>query len=293
MTDWITRINQLLDEDLSSRNWPSQRLGQAMHYAVCSGGKRSRATLAYLVGTGLGLAPEAIDSIAMAIECLHAYTLVHDDLPAMDNDDWRRHQPSCHKAFDEATAILAGDALQTHAFTLLCEGRSDHKLEQIKYFTQAVGAAGLCSGQSLDMIHTADDCNLTTLYQIHRLKTGVLIAAACCLPGIAADCSETERAQLQVFGEALGLLLQINDDLIDDQKDTGKSRGKDQAQKKASMGTQLNQTEAQTKLQEAVHDCKEKLSQLKHLLRNTSDIHKRFLSKSSTFTSAKQKVNPN
>jgi len=231
-----------------------------MHYAVCNGGKRTRAKLCYLIGTGLGLPPETIDPIAMAIECLHAYTLVHDDLPAMDDDDWRRHKPSCHKAFDEATAILAGDALQAHAFQLLCAGND---IQQIRFFTETVGAAGLCSGQSLDMTHESG-CDTDTIAKIHRLKTGVLLGAACRLPGIAAKRSEKELDQLQTLGETLGLLLQINDDLIDYDADTGKSAGKDQEQNKASLSN-LNRDKAKEILRQTQANCQKQLSELRCL----------------------------
>jgi farnesyl diphosphate synthase len=149
-------------------------------------------------------------------------------------------------------------------------------LAQIACFAQAVGAAGLCSGQSLDMTHTADNCDLATVYQIHHLKTGVLLGAACRLPGIAADRNESELQQLQDFGEALGLLLQINDDLMDGQHNTGKSCGKDQAQNKASIAT-VEQNNGQTKLQEALDTCKEKLAQLSYL-ENQTDLEHIFLS---------------
>jgi geranylgeranyl pyrophosphate synthase len=279
MTDWVNRINQKLDQALSDLDCPCPRLAEAMHYAVCNGGKRTRATLTYLIGTGLELAAESIDPIAMAIECLHAYTLVHDDLPAMDDDDWRRHQPSCHKAFDEATAILAGDALQTYAFELLSTGSSENKLQQITYFSQVVGATGLCAGQSLDMTHTADSCELETTYRIHHLKTGVLLGACCRLPGIAAGLHIKDLDQLQAFGEALGLLLQINDDLIDSHGDTGKSTGKDHAQNKASIGTQLDQTNAQQVLQQTLIDCHSQLATLTCLGEGKRNlIHKEFLS---------------
>lgn len=261
---WFERINQLLDQDLLSRDWPSEQLAKAMHYAVCNGGKRSRATLSYLIGEGLGLKTELIDPIAMAIECLHAYTLIHDDLPAMDDDDWRRHQPSCHKAFDEATAILAGDALQSHAFTLLSEGPSaaNLKIAQIQFFANAVGAMGLCSGQSLDMIHEAQSTDFDTIKQIHHLKTGTLLAVACRLPGIAADLEEPELQQLQQFGEELGLLLQINDDLIDNLNNTGKSSGKDKEQNKACISNCLNANQTQQIFQQLINDCQTTLSNL-------------------------------
>ncbi len=264
MTNWTQRINEKLEAHFSEQNWPSQQLLKAMHYAVCNGGKRSRAKLCYLIGTGLKLSPENIDPIAMAIECLHAYTLVHDDLPAMDDDDWRRHQPSCHKAFDEATAILAGDALQAHAFRLLCEGND---IKQIRFFADTAGAPGLCSGQSLDMLHKANS-SLATIQQIHHLKTGVLLGAACRLPGMAANRQDHELDLLQRFGEQLGLLLQINDDLIDNNKGIGKTVGKDQKQNKASLSN-VDQALAKKAVNEAIRSCEHTLAQILFLPADT------------------------
>lgn len=270
MTNWVERIDQKLDQDLSSRQWPCSKLSEAMHYAVCNGGKRTRATLCYITGTGLRLTLEQLDRMAMAIECLHAYTLVHDDLPAMDDDDWRRYQPSCHKAFDEATAILAGDALQTHAFTILSEGNTDNKIEQIRFFAEAVGASGLCSGQSLDMTHNSSS-SLETIRQIHTLKTAVLLGAACRLPGIAAGCNAVELDQLQNFGEKLGLLLQANDDLIDGDSNTGKSAGKDFQQNKASLGSTLITPESTDVLRKTLEDCNQSLKDLRFLTKKSQN----------------------
>lgn len=235
-----------------------------MHYAVCNGGKRSRATLSYLVGSGLGLELAALEPIAMAIECLHAYTLAHDDLPAMDDDDWRRGKPSCHRQFGEATAILAGDALQAFALQLLAEApiSAEKKVAQLSYFSQTVGAAGLCSGQSLDMSSQADTCNLDDIYRIHHLKTGVLLGAACKLPGIAANCNDEQLQKLQAFGEKLGLLLQINDDLIDMDTNTGKSAGKDAEQNKACIGNFLTNEKAKELFKTVWAECNQLIEQL-------------------------------
>lgn len=287
MTNWVNRINQKLDQDLMSYDWPAPQLGKAMHYAVCNGGKRTRSTLSYLVGTGLGLTLDEMDSIAMAIECLHAYTLVHDDLPAMDDDDWRRHQPSCHKAFDEATAILAGDALQAHAFYLLAKGVGDKKIEQLIFFAETVGAAGLCSGQSMDMSYQAHNCDLATLYRIHHLKTGVLLGAACRLPAIASAQKKVVQDDLQAFGEALGILLQINDDLIDKDDKTGKTAGKDQTQNKATFG--LDPQKGREKLEDQRQRCQQILNKLICLNKaSRKEIESYFLSEKAQLLSSTQ-----
>lgn len=290
-SDFVVHISTELDKNLSNQPWPCPQLRQAMHYAVCNGGKRSRATLTYLIGTGLDLDLSVIEPIAMAIECLHAYTLVHDDLPAMDDDDWRRGKPSCHRQFDEATAILAGDALQAYAFQLLAEApiEAAKKIEQIQYFSTIVGASGLCSGQSLDMISTADDCSLDDIYHIHHLKTGVLLGAACRLPGIAAHRDEAELQQLQNFGEKLGLLLQINDDLIDMHHNTGKSAGKDAAQNKACISNHLTAEKAELMLKQTWDLCRQNLQDFHFLnISNKAKLEECFLTAAANLLSSQR-----
>ena len=175
------RINQFLTSKLDGYTAYNSPLIQAMSYAVLLGGKRIRPFLIYATGRMLGVPLEKLDHSAAAMEAIHAYSLVHDDLPAMDNDKLRRGKPTCHIAFDEATAILAGDALQSFAFELIAQDPTLtdlQKVRQIQSLAQAAGAQGMCMGQSLDLISEDKAISLAELELIHRNKTGALIVAS-------------------------------------------------------------------------------------------------------------------
>ena len=197
-----------------------------------------RASLAYLIGDHFQLSNDIIDPVAMAVECVHAFSLVHDDLPAMDNDDWRRHQPSCHKAFDDATAILCGDALLSESFLLLtqCQTSPQAIVTMTQQLAHAVGPHGLCAGQSLDMDHDANTKHLATLLTIQAYKTGSLFSASCELPYLASkENNPSTRKHLRQLGVAIGHCLQISDDILDvtaTEKTLGKTVGKDSEQNK-------------------------------------------------------------
>lgn len=198
----MTPIELHLSNYLAQPNVPA-KLQEAMRYAVLGGGKRLRPLLVYAVGESFGADPEKLHAPAAAVEFMHCYSLVHDDLPAMDNDDFRRGKPSCHKAFDEATAILVGDALQSLAFEIL-----DH-IEMVHILARAVGAAGMVGGQLLDIEKSAD------LKQLHLLKTAKLFEAAALMGAVAANCTETEKKQISEFALNAGIAFQIKDDLHD------------------------------------------------------------------------------
>jgi geranylgeranyl pyrophosphate synthase len=212
-----------------------QRITQASQYALTNGGKRVRAILVYAAAHAGGLtqASRGLDYIACAIEMIHSYSLVHDDLPAMDDDDLRRGQPSCHKAYDEATAILAGDALQTRAFELLteAEGFSDtQRVQLIKALASASGVQGMVGGQAIDIAAVNRELSLDQLRAMHALKTGALIRAALALGGIAANATPQQLTALDQFGAHIGLAFQVVDDILDVEGDTqilGKTQGKD------------------------------------------------------------------
>jgi geranylgeranyl pyrophosphate synthase len=212
-----------------------QRITQASRYALTNGGKRVRAILVYAAAHAGGLtqAGRGLDYIACAIEMIHSYSLVHDDLPAMDDDDLRRGQPSCHKAYDEATAILAGDALQTRAFELLAEaeGFSDtQRVQLIKALASASGVQGMVGGQAIDIAAVNRELSLDQLRAMHALKTGALIRAALALGGIAANATPQQLTALDQFGAHIGLAFQVVDDILDVEGDTqtlGKTQGKD------------------------------------------------------------------
>ncbi|MDF1821939.1 MAG: polyprenyl synthetase family protein [Alcanivoracaceae bacterium] len=210
------------------------RLSEAMRYAVTAGGKRIRPILLYGACDLCGGALEQADAAAAAIELLHTYSLVHDDLPAMDDDDLRRGQPTCHRAYDEATAILAGDTLHTLAFEVLArQGKySDgQRVTLISTLCQAAGAAGMAAGQMQDMQGNGQLLTLPALERMHHLKTGRLITAALHMGAIAADCRDEALIDALIrYGDAIGLAFQIQDDILDVTAETsslGKPQGSD------------------------------------------------------------------
>ncbi len=241
-------------------------LAQAMRYAVLGGGKRLRPLLVHAAGQALGVVPDHLDPAACAIELVHAYSLVHDDLPAMDDDDLRRGRPTVHKAFDEATAILAGDALQSLAFDVLATGDdagldAGIVLAQCRALAASAGHAGMVGGQAVDLALVGHQPTLDQLTDMHRLKTGALIACAVRLGALAAgaDATPATLAALDRFALDLGLAFQIQDDVLDDIGDsavTGKAVGADRERGKptytALLGVAAAQREATRLLDSAL-----------------------------------------
>jgi geranylgeranyl pyrophosphate synthase len=218
--DWPARIESVLDRALRLPESGSARLREAMRYSVLGGGKRLRPTLVYATGTALGAAPEALDDPAAAVELIHVYSLVHDDLPAMDDDDLRRGRPSCHRAFDEATAILAGDALQALAFELLAApadpAEATRRLTMSRLLARGIGTAGMAGGQAIDLESVGRQLDLTALQTMHRLKTGALIETSVLMGAAAAGVLEgPTHDSLREYGAAIGLAFQIQDDILD------------------------------------------------------------------------------
>lgn len=229
------RINAFLEKQFDAIPSTNAPLRDAMKYGLLLGGKRVRPFLVYATGEMLGAHKEALDYAAAAIEAIHAYSLIHDDLPAMDNDDLRRGHPTCHIAFDEATAILAGDALQSLAFELLIQApdiSAEQKLATIQLLAQASGVQGMCLGQSLDLISEHKQISLSELECIHRNKTGALLSAALKLgfiysPHFSDKCLEQNLSR---YAEAIGLAFQVQDDILDiegDSAEIGKPVGSD------------------------------------------------------------------
>jgi farnesyl diphosphate synthase len=215
-----------------------------MRHAVLGGGKRMRALLVYAGGTLLQADEATLHAPAIAVELIHAYSLVHDDLPAMDDDDLRRGKPTVHIAFDEATAILAGDALQTRAFEVLASATvaATLRVDWLGTLAQASGAAGMCGGQALDMAGTGASLALEELERLHALKTGALIRAAVRMGALAGTNDAAVLQPLDDFAAALGLAFQIRDDLLDieaSSEQLGKTAGKDQAQDKSTYPSLL------------------------------------------------------
>lgn len=237
------RIDQLLLTHIENLPDLSPTLKAAMRHGLLLGGKRVRPFLVYATGTMLGVEESLLDAPAAAIECIHAYSLIHDDLPAMDDDDLRRGHPTVHKAFDEATAILAGDALQTLAFSILTEqvlapDLMKAQLRMVQILAKASGYQGMCGGQALDLDAEGKMVPLAELEQIHRHKTGALIECAVQLGALCkADVSEATLAALRTYAAAIGLAFQVQDDILDVVGDTetlGKPQGSDEALNKST-----------------------------------------------------------
>ncbi len=235
------RVERCLDEALPSPEQPPGRLHEAMRYAVLSGGKRVRPLLVYAAGECLQVDVAKLDVPATAIELIHAFSLVHDDLPAMDNDDLRRGQPTVHRKFDEATAILAADALQPLAFEVIAGATvlSDREVRQLAtQLAAACGSVGMTGGQAIDLASEGRELSVAELAEMHGLKTGALIHAcvmsACSL---AEGLAEPRYRAMDLFARDIGLAFQIRDDILDVEGDTaiiGKPAGSDVAQNKAT-----------------------------------------------------------
>lgn len=232
-------------------------LYEACNYAVLGGGKRVRPLLCYAAAEAVGAKPDsALNTVAASIELIHAYSLVHDDLPAMDDDALRRGRPTVHKAFDEATAILAGDALQTRAFELLTmvEGYSaEVRLELLRMLTSASGPRGMVGGQAIDIAVVDTRISADHLAAMHALKTGALITAALKMGGIAAGASADQNVWLERFGDAIGLAFQVQDDVLDESSDSatlGKTQGADAARNKPTYVSLLGMDGAKARVEE-------------------------------------------
>lgn len=212
------RINRLLSDYLSNPSPLSKPLYDAMHYAVLNGGKRIRPLFVYSLGAALGLDLQDLDHAACAIELIHAYSLIHDDLPSMDNDDWRRGKPSCHKQCGEAIAILAGDALQALAFDVLVQASlpSAKIVKMLSVLAKSAGPWGMVAGQAMDFSDSAY-LGKSSVEDIHSLKTGALFVAVFQLPAVVADLPEENLLTLKKVGNAIGLAFQIQDDVCDNE----------------------------------------------------------------------------
>lgn len=226
-----------------------------MRHAVLGGGKRMRPLLVYATGALFDADEDSLDTPAVAVELIHAYSLVHDDLPAMDDDALRRGQPTVHIAFDEATAILAGDALQTRAFELLAAASvsADLRVGWLQSLASAAGAAGMCGGQALDIDATGQLQSLSDLERMHALKTGALIRAAVRMGALTGGAAHADQQRLDAFADALGLAFQVRDDILDVESSSaqlGKTAGKDAAQSKSTYPALLGMEGAKAKLAE-------------------------------------------
>ena len=253
--DWAAahrvRIEHALERALPAAPSDAPRLVEAMRYATLGGGKRVRALLAYAAGEFAGATPADVDAAAAAVELIHAYSLVHDDLPSMDDDTMRRGRPTCHLAFGEATALLAGDALQSRAFEVLAGARLRDAAGACLLLARASGAAGMAAGQAIDLDATGQALDERGLATMHRLKTGALIAAAVRLGAASGPvlASDDERA-LDAYAASAGLAFQVIDDVLDVSATSaalGKTAGKDAARSKPTYVSLLGVEAARAK----------------------------------------------
>lgn len=254
------RIEAVLEGLLTTHDSAIARLGAAMRYCVLGGGKRLRPVLVYCTGAALGAAPERLDAAAAAVELIHVYSLVHDDLPAMDNDDLRRGRPTCHRAYDEATAILVGDALQALAFAVLADPKQPGpearlRLAMIDTLARGIGTAGMAGGQAIDLGAVGRTLSPAALEDMHRRKTGALIQVSVLLGAAAAGLTDGPQYHaLAQFGAEIGLAFQIQDDILDVEGCTemlGKLAGADAARAKPTYPSTFGL--AQAREQAAVH----------------------------------------
>jgi len=261
LTTYQARTEKALDQWLPEARITPTRLHEAMRYSTLDGGKRVRPALVYLTGQAMGVAPSMLDGPASAVELIHAYSLIHDDLPAMDDDELRRGKPTCHIQFDEATAILAGDALQSLAFYILAHDpamvdNDNLRLQMIETLAQASGSRGMAGGQAIDLAAVGKQVNVAELENMHIHKTGALIRASVRLGALSAlDINSQVLENLDHYAKCVGLAFQIRDDILDVESDTetlGKTQGADMARNKPTYPALLGMAEAK-RLAEDLH----------------------------------------
>ena len=270
------RVEDVIDGLLPPAQEPPQSLHQAMRYAVLGGGKRVRALLAYASGELAQADAAHVDRPAAAVELLHAYSLIHDDLPCMDDDVLRRGKPTCHVAFGEATALLAGDALQGFAFEVLADATLREPHRALRRLAQAVGSRGMAGGQAVDLASAGHKLDLVALESMHRLKTGALIRAAVRL---GADCGRAltagENDALDRYASAVGLAFQVVDDVLDVEgtaQTLGKTAGKDAQQGKSTYVTLLGLAAARQRIEALRVEARDALSAFGSAARRLAEL---------------------
>ncbi|GGQ22000.1 (2E,6E)-farnesyl diphosphate synthase [Shewanella litoralis] len=263
------RVDAVLNEHLNQLDDAAPHLKAAMLHGALLGGKRIRPFLVYSVGDMLGANISALDKAAAAIECVHAYSLIHDDLPAMDNDALRRGQPTVHIAFDEATAILAGDALQTLAFEIItapCETLTpSQQLAMVSALAKASGYQGMCGGQAIDLSATNHSIDLQRLTELHNKKTGALISCAVELALIAANAPKAQHQLMMQYAQSLGLAFQVQDDILDitaSTEELGKPQGSDEQSNKSTFPKLLGLEGAKATAEQLIQDALSALTKL-------------------------------
>ena len=283
--DWRKQVQSgmegVLAAHLPSLAVAPQRLHEAMHYAAMDGGKRVRPLLVYAAGELFDAPRDAIERAAAAVEMIHVYSLVHDDMPCMDDDDLRRGKPTVHKRYDEATALLVGDALQAQAFEALAGGTLDaaRKVAMVALLARAAGSLGMCGGQAIDLASVGLALTLPELEQMHKLKTGALLRAAVMLGATAGKAlAADEEAALSTYAAAIGLAFQVVDDILDATEDTatlGKTAGKDAANNKPTyvslLGLEASLALAE-KLRQDAHEALQPFGSTAGRLREIADL---------------------
>ncbi|WP_342321893.1 (2E,6E)-farnesyl diphosphate synthase [Kosakonia sp. BYX6] len=267
----VEQANNALRRFIAPLPFQNTPLVEAMQYGALLGGKRLRPFLVYATGNMFGVSQQTLDAPAAAVECIHAYSLMHDDLPAMDDDDLRRGLPTCHIKFGEANAILAGDALQTLAFSILADApmpevAARDRLAMVSTLALSSGVAGMCGGQALDLQAEGKQVSLDELELIHRHKTGALIRAAVKMGALSAgDKGREALPLLDRYAQNIGLAFQVQDDILDVVGDTatlGKRQGADQQLGKSTYPALLGLEQARTKARDLIDDARQALSLL-------------------------------
>ncbi|WP_293647574.1 (2E,6E)-farnesyl diphosphate synthase [Thiolapillus sp.] len=266
-SDCVIRVEKALDHNLPATTIEPRNLHEAMRYATFNGGKRVRPLLVYAAGTACGGDMDVLDIPACAVELIHSYSLVHDDLPAMDDDDLRRGKPTCHKVYDEATAILVGDALQSLAFELLARSTdripAETRLNMLRILANASGSRGMAGGQAMDIDGVDQELSLPELEIMHIHKTGALIRASVQLGVLSAGGSKEQLAKLEHYAKAIGLAFQVQDDILDITENThtlGKTQGKDAADNKPTYPALLGLDGARQKARELLEEAHDALN---------------------------------
>ncbi|GAW85199.1 farnesyl diphosphate synthase [Bathymodiolus platifrons methanotrophic gill symbiont] len=263
------RVEKALDLRLPANTILPRKLHDAMRYSTLDGGKRMRPMLTYSAGKALGIAPESLDGPACAVEMIHVYSLIHDDLPAMDDDDLRRGKATSHVAYDEATAILAGDALQALAFQVLANDSSmnasaESRIQMINALTKASGSLGMVGGQAIDLESVGKKLTLPELENMHIHKTGALIRVSVQLATLSKpDLDPATASKLDHYAKCIGLSFQVKDDILDEESDTatlGKTQGKDQDNDKPTYPALLGLAGAKQKAQDLHEQAVESLA---------------------------------
>jgi farnesyl diphosphate synthase len=261
------RVTVALDALLPRAEGPEARLNSAMRYAALGPGKRLRPFIAIECGRLVNADERGLLRVASALECIHAYSLIHDDLPCMDNDDMRRGRPTVHKAYDEATAVLAGDALQAVAFEILTHpdthSRGSARSRLVERLARACGPYGMVGGQMIDIIGESEKLDISVVTRMHRMKTGALISYAAETGSILTEVEDHVRRALEGFAHDLGLAYQITDDLLDatgEEGETGKAVNKDAGQGKATFVTILGLEGAQDRARHLAAQAKDHLA---------------------------------